>query len=234
MQSFKDYSAKNFKPRTDTSHYPPVQEAPAPQRVTLSQLQNIHPKVTEAKQAAQQWAANKQAGHLDSSLILFGPNGIGKTHIALSILWSMCYQVDGQTVAPIGKFFLSDDLLARLDADDDPTNLSSNLARLIPNNSMIDPTIQPCPIIVIDDIGAERDIQYSKDQEKARHVRFFRVIDYCYKKQISVIITSNLSLDGLKAHLGPRSWDRLLQMAPRGQMVDMSGVTSWRKRSGGR
>ena len=69
--------------------------------------------------------------------------------------------------------------------------------------------------------------------------RFFKVIDYCYTMQISVILTSNMELKELSPFLGRRSWDRLEQMAPRlpnGEsfMVDMFDLPSWRVKAGGR
>ncbi len=42
------------------------------------------------------------------------------------------------------------------------------------------------------------------------------------------------SLEKLHAHLGDRCWNRLLEMAPKGFMRDLSQVPSWRVTASGR
>jgi asparagine synthetase B (glutamine-hydrolysing) len=72
------------------------------------------------------------------------------------------------------------------------------------------------------------------DQDGEIAARYYRVIDYCYSKNISVIITCNTSLKELARIIGGRAWDRLQQMAPRGFMMDLAGVPSWRQMQSGR
>jgi len=67
-----------------------------------------------------------------------------------------------------------------------------------------------------------------------RYLSLFRVIDWAYGNGVPLVITSNLTIQELAGHVGRRAWDRLMQMAPTGQMVDMSGVPSWRVKAGGR
>lgn len=90
--------------------------------------------------------------------------------------------------------------------------------------------------MVIDDVGAEGVLEFvgKEHQVVERQARYFRFIDHCYANDIPGVITTNLPLAELAAHLGRRAWDRLMQMAPAGQMVDMSGVPSWRVKAGGR
>ena len=45
----------------------------AAEKVTLDSLDQSHPRVREAVQAARAWAKRKQDGHLDASLIILGP-----------------------------------------------------------------------------------------------------------------------------------------------------------------
>jgi DNA replication protein DnaC len=71
-------------------------------------------------------------------------------------------------------------------------------------------------------------------QEYEIQNRYFKVIDYCYTYQISIVMTSNLSADALRRHIGERSWSRLQKMAPKGFMRDLSGVPDYRLREGGR
>jgi hypothetical protein len=92
------------------------------------------------------------------------------------------------------------------------------------------------PMIVIDDVGTEQSIPFIKAEEQAAEIqaRYFRVIDYCYQWQITIVMTSNLSIKQLEKYLGPRNWDRLGQMAPAGFMIDLAGVSSWRQKESGR
>lgn len=91
-------------------------------------------------------------------------------------------------------------------------------------------------MIVIDDVGAEQTLPFvgKDDQEAEKQARYFRVIDYCYGRGISVIMTSNLKPPQLAELLGGRCWDRLSEMAPRGFVIDLSGVPSWRRAQSGR
>lgn len=196
------------------------------ERVRLDTL-NVghHPKVAYAVRMARLWAQRKQE-HGDASMILCGPYGTGKTHIAKSILWSICYTLDdGTVVAPVGKFFVANDLIQLLDGSAFARDLIGNI-----------------PVLVIDDVGSEQQIEYAGNEERQRREvqnRYFKVIDYCYSYQISVILTSNYTIDEIKLIVGGRAWDRLSQMAPRLNkndvfIVDMFGVPSYRQKESGR
>ena len=199
------------------------------ERATLDELDNTHGTVQAAIKMARAWAERKRRGENEASVVLVGPVGTGKTHIARSILWSLCLATeDGRPVAPAGKFFLASDLLLKFS----PASTSWGGVEM-PRAADI---IGQAPIVVIDDVGAEGVIPYVKtdEQEHERQARYFRAIDYCYTWRVSLVITSNMSLQQLQAHLGPRCWDRLGQMAPRGFMFDLTGVPSWRQKESGR
>ncbi|MCA9936218.1 MAG: hypothetical protein KC415_19930, partial [Anaerolineales bacterium] len=72
------------------------------------------------------------------------------------------------------------------------------------------------------------------EQQKELQARYYDLINYCYKQQISVIITSNFRFDELARYLGGASWSRLMEMAPDGYMVDITGVRDYRPIAGGR
>jgi DNA replication protein DnaC len=218
-------------------------------RVTLDTLDTSHPQVKQAVRMARLWGQRKRDGYTDASLILCGNNGVGKTHIAQAIWWSMCETVvdvmpglkleygkplPGYVPRPTGRFYLSNDLLSLMGQSRDTETgliLSTRAASVIGYP----------PLIVIDDIGLEQVIPFVKheQQEEERHARLFKVINHC-QSNISVIITSNKTWPELSRYIGKRVADRLLQMAPAvpgtgdSFIVDMFGVPSWRRRRGGR
>jgi DNA replication protein DnaC len=206
------------------------------EKMTLDTLDLSHPRVTEAVQAARAWARRKQDGQIDASLIIIGPYGTGKTHIAKAILWSMTQLAVDQggnvipgTDAPTGQFFLANALIQSLDADTRPSHLIpiGNPNKQVPG----------VPIVVIDDVGSEQQIEYAGGEERQaieRQYRYFKVVEHCYTFGISLVITSNLDLKALAERVGGRSWSRLQEMAPPGFIVDLSGAPDYRKVRSGR
>lgn len=198
-------------------------------RASLDDLQVNDHTLRGAVDMVRAWRDRKQAGNEDASMVLVGPYGTGKTHIARAVLWSIAYtEESGEPIAPAGRFFVASDLMLALS----PTHgeyggsIVSRPSDFIGN----------APIVVIDDVGSEQSIPFVKadDQQAEIQARYFRVIDYCYQWRISLVITSNLSLGQLERHLGGRNWDRLMEMAPRGFMYDLTGVQSWRAKKSGR
>ena len=133
------------------------------------------------------------------------------------------------TDAPTGRFFLANALIQSLDAGTRP-------GHLIPVG---DPKKQVpgVPIVVIDDVGSEQQIEYAGGEERQaieRQYRYFKVVEHCYTFVISLVITSNLELKALAERVGGRSWSRLQEMAPPGFIVDLSGAPDYRKVRSGR
>lgn len=210
------------------------------QPVTLKTLDlNWHPKLRQAVSIARQWQQRRrnqqEAGEVvNASMILVSgpPNkllpgqrvtdftgyGVGKTHIAKSCLWSECYMMDGEPWAPVGSFY--------------------EAGRLIENMTLTTPPSAEIRggILVIDDVGTEGTIPFvaKESQHTEREARFFRIINYCYDRGVSVIITANMTTDKLAAHIGGRAWSRLQEMAPRGFIYDMTGIPDYRRKAGGR
>lgn len=214
-------------------------------RITLGQLdETIHPLVKTACNAARKWASLKKAGNDGVSLIIVAIQsdiggrctgyGCGKTHIAKSILWSIYYslQDDDTPIAPYGRFFEAKDIINQLGATSSPNNKSAasshnNITKLIPST---------CPIVVIDDVGTEGVLKFvaKEYQETELHSRYFTIINYCYAREISVVITANMSINNLREHVGGRAWSRLEEMASKDLIVDMTGVPDQRPSRGGR
>lgn len=229
------------KPVPATEAQPEIVQS---QPVTLASLDlSWHPRVKAAVNAAREWqrlrryqvAENKrqhEAGEEitvkpHASLVLLATAedpvnctgyGCGKTHIAKAVLWSEAFVLDGVPFAPAGNFYEAARLVANLDGETRP---SAEIRG---------------PILVIDDVGTEGTIPFvaKESQDSERHARYFKAINYCYDAGISVVITANLTTDQLAAHIGGRAWSRLLEMAPSGMIVDLSGVPDYRRRQGGR
>lgn len=217
--------------------------------VKLDTLNTSHHQVAQAVHMARRWAERKRSGINDASLVLSGPVGTGKTHIALAIWWAICEKVlspperpvigeygqplPGYQAQPSGRFFSSNELLMRM-------GISRDTETGVPIAARASDIIGYPPLIVIDDVGLEQSIPFvgKDDQESERHARFFKIINHCYGN-VSVIITTNLTWDELAAHIGKRAASRLTEMCPKMSggdsfIVDMTAVPDYRRRAGGR
>jgi hypothetical protein len=164
--------------------------------------------------------------------------------VATAIHHATCLKVDGQSTAPTGKFYVSDDLLAML-GDSSVADIISPRPRVDENgNATRDATgTLTVPVVVIDEVGQEKAIPYigaSAEAQKAeKQARLFRVIQYCYTYKIGMVITSNLKVSQLESLLGRAAWSRLQEMAPRGFILslweaDGRPLPDWRVKAGGR
>lgn len=219
----------------------PAERKPAyspPERATLHQLDDkVHPMIAIAIQSARKWQVRRRDTP-NASLVLVASQsylddaktipdtdrtgfGCGKTHIARAILWSICLWDGDVPVAPVGKF-----------------HTAANLLELVSEGGEheIAALLGTAPILVIDDVGSEGELPFvsASRQGNEKQARYFRVIDYCYRKGIAVIVTSNLSFPALAGHMGGRCWSRLMEMAPTGYMLDLTGVPDYRRKTSGR
>lgn len=227
--------------------------APAPRdaRPRLADLEITHPDLAAAIAQVRHWAAavnlaqRHNAGTADGppsaapSLILSGPNGTGKSHIARAILWSMVYTVlddDGRPipgmVSPAGRWFAAADLLAQLGHEQDSDGYH--------HSARPGPLVGSAPFVIIDDVAAELTIPYVAYQAQAteRQIRYHLFFDWCIRNGVPVVLTTNLAAAGdesdLAHHVGPRAWSRLMQMCPRGYIISLWSVPDYRRRLGGR
>ncbi|NIQ09817.1 MAG: hypothetical protein GWO23_09095, partial [Gammaproteobacteria bacterium] len=155
----------------------------------LTDLETDHPQVLMAVEAIREWQARKRAGETGISMILAGPNGIGKTHMATAMQWSMMFRPedtmaweDEATVPldsdfrPLGRFYTAADLLVQLGPH------ISDDGRVLP--SPVDYFVGDAPIIVIDDLGAAISMPFVKGdmQLDEIQVRLFLLIEHCMKR----------------------------------------------------
>lgn len=146
--------------------------------------------------------------------------GCGKTMLAQCIhyknsvtRWARDLGKDSAHVMPSGRFFEARELMAIFDKDDyNPAYGFGNFGNLV----------------VIDDVGREGSLRWERRdpdlQLQEKQGRYYNVINHCYEKGISVVITSNLSSRELAVFLGGATWSRLLQMCPKKFRVNMTGI----------
>jgi len=235
MNTVKDIlqKAPPRKPFFDSAQY---NQPMRPDRVKLDSLDaSVHPKVDLAIKAARQWWALRKEQKsnrelVTASLLLVATpqndivtgKGAGKSHIAKACLWTDFLAVNGKPVSPSGRFFSAEWLI----------EIMHNERKRFSDFTQV----EAGSIVVIDDIGTEKKLEYvsAADQEEQINNLYFQIFEYAINAGISIIATSNLSIDGVAKRIGQRAFSRFMQMAPQGLMVDMTGVPDYRRKDSGR
>jgi DNA replication protein DnaC len=124
--------------------------------------------VGEAYEAALQFA--QEPGH--SWLFLYGPCGIGKTHLAVAIAR---YAMQWHQMSVY--FAVVPDLLDHLRATFDPASGSAYDERFT--------TIRNAQLLVLDDLGTENATPWARE-------KLYQVINHRYIEQLPTVITSNV------------------------------------------
>lgn len=64
---------------------------------------------------------------------------------------------------------------------------------------------QKCSLLILDDLGVERSTDWSLEI-------LFKIINYRYNEELPILITTNLTPEELKEHIGDRIFDRIRSM----------------------
>jgi DNA replication protein DnaC len=116
---------------------------------------------------------------VDCGLLILGPCGVGKTHLAVSILKELIcrYEVDG-------TFCDFRELLKKIQNSYNPVSQTSEM-------QILDPVLNS-EILVLDDLGAERPTEWVRDT-------FAYIINSRYNQKSTTLITSNFDDSGREA-----------------------------------
>lgn len=176
-----------------------------------------HPsQVTALKKAIEYVEAFPSGG---KSLLLTGPCGVGKTHLAVAILKAVLTE---KKVS--GRFVDETEFLRRLHFSYGPDALGTESQVMLP--------LMNVDLLVWDDLGTGRPTDWA--QETIR-----MVLNYRYTYQKHTVLTSNLALkrdpssdsrnpeESLEERIGTRLLSRLLEMC---EIVEIKGPDVRRKR----
>lgn len=130
--------------------------------------------------------------HFPSGLLMMGPVGSGKSHLAAAILREVVMK--GYS----GLYYNSPDLLRDIRAtfNNDETGITED--ELLEQITMTD-------LLVLDDVGAEKISEFVLD-------RFYLIVNKRYEECKPMIVTTNLDEETLRNRLGGRVVSRLHEM----------------------
>jgi len=130
-------------------------------------------------------AKNIARGNLTGGnfLVLAGPTGVGKTHLALAIAWE--WLEDGFSVL----FSRVDDLLDELRQGYEDGSYHKKLD-----------TIRRCSLLVLDDLGAEHAKEWAGE-------KIDRIVDWRYISDMPLVVTTNAKSEDLAPRVASRLAD---------------------------
>jgi DNA replication protein DnaC len=161
---------------------------------SLSNFQGYEAEVDLARQAISR----------GKSAFISGPPGVGKTHMAYGL--ALLYYSKHFAIRSIPVFISSARLLLDLKSSIDEGNERATIRHY-----------GTTPFLVIDDLGAERISDWSRQQ-------MYLILDWRYNDMRQTVITSNLTLEKVAELIDDRLASRLVEM---GEIITLKGG-DWR------
>ena len=146
-------------------------------------------------------------------LILCGPAGSGKTHLAVAILreWVRSQKITLSLMGGNGIFVTVPDLLLEIrEAFGDKSDKSE--ADIVKKYATVD-------YLVLDDLGAEKTTEWSI-------TTLYTIIDQRYRQELPTIVTTNLTIDEIGTQISERIASRLAS----GKVIKINAPDYRRKR----
>jgi len=137
----------------------------------------------QALEACEGYAAGFEPGRTSDGLVLFGPWGAGKTHLAVAT----ARHIHDRAFANV-HFTTAAELVARTRGFHDEAARKAKSADLL----------------VLDDVGQVTLPEWGRDV-------LYDVLNARYERGLPVVLTTNLDADGLRSHLGAAAVSRLTE-----------------------
>lgn len=166
-------------------------KARLPKKNLGCRVQNFMPK-NKSERAVRDAVAVWVTGYpntMKPGLFIYGPTGVGKTHLAAAICQAL---ITRNEVQPL--YVSTTELMAMA------------IARFNNEDSLIDPFIPAAEaeVLVLDDFGAEKPSEWSLS-------KFMELVDGRYRREQPTIFTSNLNMASIEAMYGSRIADRIYE-----------------------
>lgn len=140
--------------------------------------------------------------------------GVGKTHLMAAMGHRILDRWKGDpdhSIIPI-RFMAERELFRSLRASYNPTD-----GRPVASEEQIYRRLTGAPLLILDDLGKE----VVKDPSFVQRV-YWNLVDARYQADLPMVISSNISLDGVSDRLGQATAERIMEMT-QGNIVEVKG-----------